>query len=368
MMENVITEVRVADQGAVGVITLNSEKTLNSLTLDMVREFTSCLNDWQTDDNIAAVFLQGAGEKALCAGGDIQELYRSASGTTSGPCVYAETFFEEEYRLDYLIHTYTKPLICWGHGIVMGGGLGLMAGASHRVGTEKTRIAMPEITIGLYPDVGGTYFLNRMPHRIGLFLGLTASSINLTDALYTGLVSHAAHAAQREAFLTSLCQQAWRPGNQKEANSSIIDEVLSAHALTELPQGNLEGMAVAIEAACSQQTLEEIIDAIDALEGDSPWLDKAKAALKAGSPLSARLIHEQLERCQGLDLAAVFKAEMLLSTRIVRNREFSEGVRALLIDKDNQPNWQFQRIADIPEELVEQFFTPPWATNPLYDL
>ena len=368
MTDTVIVQARRAKQGAIGIITLNSEKTLNSLTLGMVQAIRSQLLAWQENDDIALVFIEGAGEKAFCAGGDVQQIYRSAVTSRGGPCEYAESFFQEEYRLDYLIHTFTKPIVCWAHGIVMGGGLGLIAGASHRVGTEQTRIAMPEITIGLYPDVGASYFLNRMPHKLGLFLGLTAASINLTDASYVGLINHSAPADKRGELLHQLCQQQWHPGTNARANAAILDELLGVFAVPSLPPGNLEALAADIEAACGRDSLGEISAAIAGLDGDSEWLFRAKKGLQSGSPLAASLIHEQLRRCANLDLASTFQAECLLSTNVVRYPEFAEGVRALLIEKDNTPKWQFSSIEAVPAKLVEAFFVAPWIHNPLYDL
>ena len=365
---DVVTYVAKARQGAIGVIRLNAEKTLNSLTLNMVRAIRHQLLAWQDNDEIALVFIEGAGEKAFCAGGDVQKIYHSAVGNPGGPCDYAETFFQEEYRLDYLIHTYGKPVACWAHGIVMGGGLGLVAGASHRIGTEKTRIAMPEITIGLYPDVGASYFLNRMPHKLGLFLGLTAASINLTDAVYVGLINHTFTTSERGELLYQLCQQQWHPGSQHGANTAILDELLGAFAAPSPPAGNLASLAASIEAACSHDDLGDLITAICALHSDSEWLVKAQKGLQSGSPLAAHLIYEQLKHCMNLDLASAFQAECVLSTNVVRYPEFAEGVRALLIDKDHKPKWEFSRFDTVPAQLVEAFFVAPWIQNPLSDL
>ena len=195
IVKPVLFETLIAENGCqIGVITLNAEKTLNALSLDMIDLMAEQLALWSTDDNIALVLMQAAGEKAFCAGGDLQNLYQSM--LTHHASVdkddvranqYACDFFNREYRLDYLIHTYPKPILCWGHGIVMGGGIGLMAGASHRVVTEKSRLAMPEIGIGLFPDVGGSYFLNRMPGKLGLFLALTGAMVNAADAKFTKL-------------------------------------------------------------------------------------------------------------------------------------------------------------------------------------
>src|SRR5690606_15192614 len=176
----------------IGIATLNVPRALNALSLEMIDLLKMQLDDWQQDARIAAVWLDAEGDKAFCAGGDVVRLYQSMVDTPTGERNhYAEAFFGREYQLDYLLHTYGKPVICWGHGIVMGGGLGLMSGCSHRVVTEKSRIAMPEITIGLHPDVGGSWFLSRMPGRTGLFLGLTGANINAADALYIGLADRA---------------------------------------------------------------------------------------------------------------------------------------------------------------------------------
>ena len=158
-----------ANAGHIGRVTLNVPGTLNSLTLEMVDLLQAQLDKWRDDERIAAVFIEGSGDKAFCAGGDVQALHRSAVETPGGPCEYAEDFFTREYRMNYTLHTYPKPLVCWGHGIVMGGGLGVMAGCSHRVVTETTRIAMPEVTIALFPDVGGSWFLNHMPGSTACF-------------------------------------------------------------------------------------------------------------------------------------------------------------------------------------------------------
>ncbi len=176
-------EIPTADGYVIARATLNAAKSINSLTLEIIRQLDAQLRAWADHPQVVCVFLDGAGEKGFCAGGDVRKLYDSARECgASKRNEYAETFFGEEYVLDHRIHTYPKPLIAWGNGVVMGGGVGLLAGASHRVVTETTRFAMPEITIGLFPDVGGSYFLNRMPGRSGLFLGLTGAHCNASDA------------------------------------------------------------------------------------------------------------------------------------------------------------------------------------------
>jgi enoyl-CoA hydratase/carnithine racemase len=206
----IVFEEHIAGAGKMVRVTLNVAATLNSLTLEMVDQLQAKLDLWRDDPAIAAIFLEGAGEKAFCAGGDVQALYDDVTATPGGPCVYAENFFLREYRLDYTLHTYPKPIISWGHGIVMGGGLGVMAGCSHRVVTEKTRIAMPEVTIALFPDVGGTWFLNHMPGKCGQFLALTGASINAADAIYTGIADRFISSERKDEVLEQLLRQDWQ--------------------------------------------------------------------------------------------------------------------------------------------------------------
>ena len=225
VVKPVLFEVRAAKNGrGIGMMTLNAEKTLNALSLEMIDLMAEQLAAWSTDDNIAMVFMQAAGEKAFCAGGDLQNLYQSmlthhasAEKNDIRANPYACDFFNREYRLDYFIHTYPKPILCWGHGIVMGGGIGLMAGASHRVVTEKSRLAMPEIGIGLFPDVGGSYFLNRMPGKLGLFLALTGAMINAADAKFTKLADYAIAQVDKASVLEKLLQQPWRASQEKNS-------------------------------------------------------------------------------------------------------------------------------------------------------
>ena len=178
-------EFPTADGNKIVEIQLNAERSLNALTLDMIDLIQPKLDAWKEDDSVVCVLFDSAGEKAFCAGGDVVNLYKSMVG--EGDPNFPTDFFTREYILDHTIHTYPKPIICWGNGIVMGGGMGLMNGCSHRVVTEKTHMAMPEVTIGLYPDVGGSWFLNHMPGRTGLFLGLTGNRMNAADALFLGL-------------------------------------------------------------------------------------------------------------------------------------------------------------------------------------
>lgn len=370
----VIFEERDTDNGkAIGLVTLSVEKTLNSLTLPMVELMRAQLLEWQNDERIAAVFMQGAGEKAFCAGGDVQELYRSATKTPGGPCVEAETFFEQEYRLDYLLHSYAKPVVCWGDGIVMGGGLGLFAASSHAIVTEKTRIAMPEITIALYPDVGGTWFLNRMPGKCGLFVALTAASMNAADTLYAGLARYYAASADKAVILQAMTSLPWQSGDRQNHQllSDLLKDMTPAKALNAQGQEMESSLAAhrgLIDTLCATDDLATVVANILTHESDDGWMQKAQTNLAHGSPVAANTIWQQLRRGSGMSLEEVFQFELMVSTNVVRHPEFAEGVRALLIDKDKSPQWLFDEVASVPAELMQQFMSPPWEHNPLADL
>lgn len=234
MTAPVLFEERAAANGMrFGIATLNSPQTLNGLSLEMVELLAARLDAWARDPGVALVVLQGAGEKAFCAGGDLHGLYRSMTENAGkGPWAnaYARRFFELEYRLDYRIHTYPKPVLCWGHGIVMGGGIGLMMGASHRVVSEASRMAMPEVSIGLFPDVGGSWLLNRMPGRIGMFLALTGAQLNTADAFFAGMADFRLDHADWPKLLESLQDQPWAGQAQAAPDSDAIPRVPSMTA------------------------------------------------------------------------------------------------------------------------------------------
>jgi len=366
----VLFEERASGGGKrVGIATLNCEKTLNSLTFEMVQLLLNRLRQWQDDEAIACVFIQGAGPKALCAGGDVQQLYQSAVSQPGGPCEQAEAFFELEYRMNYLLHTYAKPIVCWGHGIVMGGGLGILAGASHRVVTEKTRMAMPEITIALFPDVGGSWFLNRMPGRVGLFLALTAAQMNGPDCIYTGIADRFIASTHQQDVLNALSTLQWNDNSNLHAQQ--ITKVLrrfEAKSAEVAPTGNVAPHYDIIQNLTDQDNFYDIVDAIISVQTEDTWLARASSSLAHGSPISACNIQQALQLTAHMSLAEVFAFELMLVTNIVRHPEFAEGVRALLIDKDKNPRWQYASVRDVPEQLTRHMVTPPWPTNPLHNI
>jgi enoyl-CoA hydratase/carnithine racemase len=378
-------EMQAAHGVRIGIATLNAEKTLNAVSLDMVDLLAPRFAQWAADDGVAMVILQAKGDKAFCAGGDLQQLYRSMlahhasdqrDDITANP--YAFQFFEREYRLNYQIHTYPKPILCWAHGIVMGGGVGLMAGASHRVVTERTRLAMPEISIGLYPDVGGSWFLNRMPGRTGLFMALTGASLNAMDTRFVDLSDYTIANNARSAVFDALCTQDWRSGDAHVLLRRILQnaEATSVASIAGIVQPErfaasaLTQHLAEINAACGLPTLTEIVDALSAIASDDPWMRRSIAAMLAGAPGSLALAYALFQRTRRLSLAQAIRLEFIVCLQCCARHDFAEGIRSLLIDKDQTPHWQPALLADVTPESVERLFQDPWINrrHPLADL
>ncbi|GAB2189287.1 enoyl-CoA hydratase/isomerase family protein [Sessilibacter sp. MAH1] len=348
----------------IAIATLNAPKTINALSSDMVSLLLPQLMAWRNDPAIACIVLRGEGDRGFCAGGDVVELRRSSLEDDGK----AAQFFANEYRLDYTIHTYPKPIIVWGHGVVMGGGLGLLAGASHRVVTEKTRLAMPEITIGLFPDVGASWFLNRMPGRIGLFLALTGVPINAADTLYVGLADHFLNHEQWEEFVEALVVADWYSQNNfVEVISKILIKL--SNTSSNCPKSLLKEHFDQIQELTSGVNLAEIYQTITDYSGDDPWLQSAALTLKNGCPVTAALVPELLHRAKYLSLKEVFQMEWVVAANCMRFKDFAEGVRALLVDKDKTPKFEPSRIQDVSKQIIlDHFDDSIFAVNPLSDL
>lgn len=360
--------VACANGQQIGVATLDAPQSLHALTLNMIKLLDTTLDGWARDPQIACVLLQSSTDKAFCAGGDVRSLRQAILDHQGpGPNTPNQAFFSAEYRLDYRIHTYPKPLLVWGNGIVMGGGLGLFAGAAQRVVTQTTRIAMPEVSIGLFPDVGASYFLPRMPGRIGLFLGLTGAALNAQDALLVGLADHAILHSEREAVVTALTQAAWQ--GEKSQDVALMAQVLQRfHAAPEqLAASNLALHRQEIEQLCSSEELIELCAALSDYAGPATYLQRAAKAVAGASPTSLALVWELWQR-RGMSLAQAFQLELIVALECCAQHDFAEGVRALLIDKDNAPQWQPARLADVDAEQLAAHFIAPWPSNPLHDV
>ena len=385
----VIVEQRECVGGCnIGIAQLNAPKTLNGLSLEMTRQLSRQLEVWAQDPKIAVVILKGAGDKAFCAGGDLHSLHQSMKENTTGNPLdnqYAATFFAEEYALDYRIHTFAKPILVWGDGIVMGGGMGLMMGASHRVVTETTRMAMPEISIGLFPDVGGTWLLNRIPGGAGLFLGLTGAQLGANDALFAGMADYHLRRDTLNTLVESLCAETWEPVAElsdvelsDDQNKSVARNHDRLHLLILqlacVPDPSIKPLQehiALIRQLCGGKDLNRIANNILQLaDHQDPWLQRAAKTFAAGSPGSARLTFALLEHNKLLSLAEVYRMEWLAGLMAAAHGDFAEGIRALLIDKDKQPKWNPPTLAQADEDWVKKFFSLPFPSDqhPLYRL
>lgn len=372
---------RTASRHAFGRATLNAPAVLNALSLAMIDRLDPQLIAWAEDPQIAGVVLDGAGDRAFCAGGDVVAVRRAilAAGPGQVP-PEAAAFFEREYRLDYRIHTYPKPILCWGHGFVMGGGIGLMAGASHRVATPSTRLAMPEISIGLYPDVGGSYLLPRLPGRSGLFLALTGAPLTASDAQQASLADAVLPHESLTAVLDAIAAERWQ--GEREADAAQLSRLLLRFSTEDLPPSQLLAHLDRIDAIIggnrgsdgagrrADDGLDEIAPRLLALASDpDPWLAQAGATFAGGSPTSAALSFELQRRARGLSLAEVFRLEYQASVGCCVHHDFAEGVRALLVDKDRNPRWQPAALGEVGPDLIEAHLRPRFdGPHPLGDL
>ena len=370
MLELDTAPLRVEQRGGLGLLTLDAPKSLNALSLETIRALDAALRRWADDPQVACVLLQSSSDKAFCAGGDVRGL-REACLADKGPAPNASAlqFFGEEYRLDHRIHTYAKPIVVWGGGIVMGGGVGLLAGASHRVVSETSRIAMPEVGIGLFPDVGGSWFLRRMPGRVGLFLGLTGAAMNAHDALFTGLADHFMHQASREPLIAALSALRWSADAIE--NHALADEALrpfEADAEPLLPPSPVRTHYDTLQALTAAPRLRDVVAAITGYDGDSAWLQRTAQSLAAGSPTSVALVGELWQLTRHLSLADVFRLELIVALQCCARGDFAEGVRALLVDKDGRPQWSPRAFDEVTPAWIDAHFAALWTTHPLADL
>ncbi|MDY7561690.1 enoyl-CoA hydratase/isomerase family protein [Pseudomonas sp. 10B1] len=361
-------ELPAQDGARIGIASLDAEKSLNALSLPMIKALAERLEAWADDPQIVCVMLRGNGGKAFCAGGDVRSLVEACLADPGGVPPLAAQFFAAEYRLDYQLHTYPKPLICWGHGYVLGGGMGLLQGANIRVVTSSSRLAMPEISIGLFPDVGASWFLSRLPGKLGLFLGLTGSHINARDALDLDLADRFLLDEQQEELVEGLLQLNWQEQTSVQLNSLL--KALQQEAVREMPEAQWLPRRQQIDELLDVGDLPSAWRALTQLQPhDDALLNRAAKNLSEGCPLTAHLVWEQIKRARNMSLAEVFQMEYSLSLNCCRHPEFSEGVRARLIDKDQKPHWHWQDVATIPVTVIDAHFAKAWeGRHPLADL
>ena len=362
----VFEELPSAGTGRIGHARLNVPATLNSLSLEMIDLLQPALDHWAQRDDIAAVFLSGTGDRAFCAGGDIQALRDGiVRNHAAGEVVdrYPFDFFQREYELDYALHRYAKPVVTLGHGVVMGGGLGLFSGSRYRVVTQTSRIALPEVTIGLFPDAGATWQLKQLPIAQATFMAMTGSQVNANDALQLGIATHVVDQDQRADLLVALT--ALDLGADPEANHAGVASCLEQQEQPTLPEAQMHAVSDALAPVGSTR---EVFAAVAALEGSSEWVDKGIKTMRNGCPTSIGVIVEQLKRLADVSLEESFQLEMTIATHCALNRDFAEGVRALLVDKDGAPQWQYADLDQLPDAHVAAHFVEPWPQNPLANL
>ncbi len=334
---------------AIGVITLDNPASLNAQNLLMVSMMHDTLTHWALDDSVVAVLMHGAGERAFCAGGDIRGLYHSFDDSQF-PNPDAAAFFSTEYALCKQIKAYAKPIIVWASGIVMGGGMGLATAASHRIVTDSTLMAMPEVSIGLFPDAGGSYFLKQMPDKLGLFLGLTGARFNGADALMLGVADYAWASGDFDKLIDSLISADWQGDDTDRA---MLNKLLDAKQ--PLPTGLLSPHW---QMAADLMSVLSLAD-FDALARDgearSDYINAALGTYRSGSATSAALTWRLAQMVDGLSFNEVMDIEYIVALHSADRGEFREGVRALLIDKDKSPAWRYQ-LDNMPDGWIDGFF------------
>jgi enoyl-CoA hydratase len=331
-------------EGRAGRITLNRPRALNALTLGMVRDIWAALLVWRDDPAVDLIILDGAGDRGLCAGGDVRSLY---DARTDGSGL-ARTFWREEYRLNALIHRYPKPFIALMDGIVMGGGIGLSAHAQGgmRIVTERSRIAFPETTIGLIPDVGGTWLLSRAPGEAGLYLALLGTQMGAADALHTGFADHIVPSARLPELVSCLVDGAMLPG-----------AVIQSFAVPPGPSELATNLRNDLAAHFRHVAIEDIQRSLAST--DSEFARKTLEGLASRSPLALKATLEALRRARAYaKLEEALAVEFRLCTHLYESGEFIEGVRALIVDKDRSPKWRPPHLAEVTPAMVEALFAP----------
>jgi enoyl-CoA hydratase len=329
-------------RGRMGLIRLNRPQALNALTLEMTRRLDQALRDWAVDPNVSLVVIRGEGPRAFCAGGDIRALYDAGPGSS-----YTEIFYRHEYALNRRIFRFPKPYVALVDGIAMGGGVGVSATGSHFVATERTLFAMPETGIGVFPDVGATWLLPRCPGETGIYLGLTGIRVAAADLVALGIAKATVASAGLDALQAEIA----------ECNTAgQIDRLLGRYTV-DPGKPMLDPFRGAIDRCFSAPTVEEIMSGLER-EG-TDWARDTIAALRMKSPTSLKVSLRQLRLGRTLpDFETAMRLEFRLMQRFMAGGDFFEGVRALIIDKDQRPRWSPDRLEAVSEAMVDAYFAP----------
>jgi enoyl-CoA hydratase len=336
-----MSHVTIQTEGRIGRIRLNRPEAIHALTRDMCSAMIDALQSWRADPAVEAIAIDHAAGRGFCAGGDVRML--AESGAADGKL--AREFFHEEYRLNHLLFTYPKKTVAFMDGVTMGGGVGISLPCSFRVATENTRFAMPETAIGLFPDVGGGWYLSRLPGRVGQFLALTGARLDGAECHYLGLATHYLPNARLEETKAQLA-----------AHPDRIDGILGTAATTP-PRARIADNEIHLNKLFASDRLEEIVAALEADPSD--WAEAERATLGTRSPqackVALRLLSEAVHRT---DFADEMRQEYAVATRVVQRPDFAEGVRAVLIDKDNAPRWNPAAPEEVSDHMIDTIFAP----------
>lgn len=329
--------IRSEIKGHAGIITLDRPKALNALSHEMALDIERTLLDWREDERVKLVIVRGAGDRGLCAGGDVAALREDALNDGQA----GADFWRDEYRLNLLISQYPKPYVAIMNGIVLGGGVGISAHGSHRIVTDSTRLGMPETGIGFCPDVGGSWLLGHAPHNLGIHYGLTGIHESGAQAIEAGMADYLVPDSKIEALIADLCESGQVGDVEKHAQ--------------ELAVGFGPDRAD-FERIYGAESVEAILELLDA--HDSEWATDAAKRIRRNSPLALKVTLESIRRARELTLADALKQEYRVSCHMQKNPDFAEGVRAQIIDKDRQPKWQPATLEDVTQAMVEAAFAP----------
>jgi enoyl-CoA hydratase len=340
-------------KGVAGLVTLNRPDALNALTHDMVRLFAAKLDEWKRDAALTRVVIRASGERAFCAGGDLREV---TEWGRAGRYKDALVFWRDEYLLNAAIKRYPKPYVALVDGIVMGGGVGVSVHGSHRVAGDRFQFAMPEVGIGFFPDVGATWFLPRLVDEIGTFCALTGARLKAADGVAAGVATHRVRSERFPDLIEALC------------GDISVDATVAAFA-GPAGEGEVVARRAAIDRLFAAASIEEILAALDRetkAGGESAeWAAETAASIRAKSPTSLRIALEQMRRGKEWTFEECMQAEFRIVSRIIREHDFYEGVRAVIVDKDNRPRWQPATLAEVSDARVAAHFAPLAEELPL---
>ncbi len=332
-----------AKKGKIALITLNRPQALNALTMSMCKIIDEDLMQWQQDDNIKAVIIQGAGDRAFCAGGDV----RIVSEIARTDSEQAMNFFRQEYQMNRRLFHFNKPYVSLLHGITMGGGLGVSVHGSHRVADESLQLAMPETGIGFYPDIGGSHFLSHCPGKLGWYLGLSGDKVNAYDALYLGLIDFIVD----KGDFANVIDEMTTLDFDHDAHVQV-SELLKRWKL-DAQQSQLLNDQPEIDHCFAASTVEEIIQNLSSSKSER--CAAILNLLTQKSPTSLKITFKLLNQALLQDFDACMDFELKLTKRFLQHPDFAEGVRAAIIDKDRKPRWQPANLSEVDDDLLEQW-------------